>query len=189
MNICKGVSVGLFVMTTMYAAAQQAAPARTPAPPPLLMTIAAYPDGATVPVKYSCVPGDASVSPEIKWSQVPPGTQSFALVLSDLDYHPEKAMADFAHWIVWNIPATATSLPEGVPAGATLADGSHQTGARRASYLGPCAAAGPDHHYRFTLYALDTILTVPADAKRPDVMKAAEGHVLSAATWLGLFHK
>ncbi len=142
-----------------------------------------------VPVKYSCTPGDASVSPELKWSQVPAGTQSFALVLSDLDNHPGEAMVDFPHWIVWNIPATATSLAEGVPSGATLADGSHQTGFRGASYLGPCAPVGPNHHYMYALYALDTMLTVPVDSKRPDVMKAAEGHVLGAATWISVFHK
>lgn len=176
-------------MAAANCTAQQAPPVRTPPPPPLRMTSAAFADGAAVPVKYSCTPGDASVSPELKWSQVPAGTQSFALVLSDLDNHPGKAMVDFPHWIVWNIPATATSLAEGVPSGATLADGSHQTGARGATYLGPCAPVGPNHHYMWALYALDTMLTVPADAKRPDVMKAAEGHVLGAATWIGSFHK
>ena len=189
MNVLKGAGTVCLAMTGAYAMAQQTAPARTPPPPPLLMTIAAFADGATVPVKYSCTPGDASVSPELKWSQVPAGTQSFALVLSDLDNHPGKAMVDFPHWIVWNIPGTATSLAEGVPSGATLADGSHQTGVRGASYLGPCAPIGPNHHYMWALYALDTMLTVPSDAKRPDVIKAAEGHVLGAATWVGVFRK
>jgi Raf kinase inhibitor-like YbhB/YbcL family protein len=189
MNIRKTAGIGLFVVGTVCAQAQQGPPAGTP-PPPFLMTIPAYADGATVPVKFTCSAGDASVSPEIRWSQVPAGTQSFVLVLADLEAHPDKGMVPFAHWILWNIPATARSLPEGLPSGTTLADGTHQMKGRKGPiYLGPCAAPGPSGHYMFSLYALDSTLNLTVDAQRDDVMKAAAGHVLRVANWVGLFHR
>ena len=189
MNMCRVVGVGLWIAVSVCAQAQQGAPAATP-PAPMLMTIAAYADGATVPVKYTCSAGDESVSPGIQWSQVPAGTQSFILVLADLEAHPDKGMVPFAHWILWNIPATARNLPEGLPSGTTLADGTHQMKGRKGPvYLGPCAAPGPSGHYMFSLYALNTTLNLAEDAQRDDVMKAAEGHVLRVANWIGLFHR
>ena len=186
----KILGFGLLVGTAMCGVAQQGPPPVGPAPTPLRMVIPGYPDGAMIPVKFTCVAEPNSVSPEIQWSGVPAGTQSFVLVLADLEAHPEKAMVPFAHWILWNIPATARSLPEGLPAGTTLADGTHQMKGRKGpQYLGPCAAAGPSGHYMFTLYALDTTLKLSEDAQRDDVMKAAEGHVLRAANWIGLFHR
>ena len=156
----------------------------------MLMTVPAYADGASVPVKFTCVAGDASVSPEIRWSSVPDGTKSFMLVLSDLESHPERGMVPFAHWILWNIPAESRSLPEGLPRGTVLPDGTHQMKGRRGpGYLGPCALPGPNGHYLLTLYALDTTLEVPESAERDDIFKAANGHVLRAANWLGLFHR
>jgi Raf kinase inhibitor-like YbhB/YbcL family protein len=189
MNIFKALGIGIFIVGSTCGNAQQTPPAGTP-PPPMLMTIPAYADGATIPVKFTCAAGDASVSPEIRWNQVPAVTQSFILVLSDLDAHPDKGMVPFAHWILWNIPATARSLPEGLPSGATLADGTHQMKGRKGeNYLGPCAPPGPSAHYMFTLYALDTTLNLTVDAQRDDVMKAAAGHVRGAANWVGLFHR
>jgi phosphatidylethanolamine-binding protein (PEBP) family uncharacterized protein len=62
-------------------------------------------------------------------------------------------------------------------------------GRKGPAYLGPCAAPGPSGHYMFTLYALDTTLNLTEDAQRDDVMKAAAGHVLRTANWVGLFHR
>jgi Raf kinase inhibitor-like YbhB/YbcL family protein len=147
MNMWKAMGMGLLVAGSACAQAQQGAPPGTPPRVPFLMTIPAYADGAAIPMKFTCSAGDASVSPEIRWSQVPAGTQSFVLVLADLEARPDKGMVPFAQWILWNIPATATSLPEGLPAGTTLADGIHQMKGRNGpNYLGPCAAPGPSGH-------------------------------------------
>ena len=54
---------------------------------------------------------------------MPAGTQSFVLNMHDMDVARNKTTDDQAHWIVWNIPATATGLPEGVPKGAQLTSG------------------------------------------------------------------
>jgi Raf kinase inhibitor-like YbhB/YbcL family protein len=95
---------------------------------------------------------------------------------------------------VWNIPASATGLPEGVPKGAQLKDGSYQFSATGQMYRGPGAPAnGPPHHYVFELYALDTKLDVKpgadAFASRADVMKAMQGHILAKAVYGGLFKR
>jgi len=179
------------------AAQQGGAPAggRGPQVPPLLLTVHGFADGSEVPLKYSCSgPPAGGVSPAIDWKQVPPGTQSFVLLVHDPEPHPGKGLIDVTHWLIWNIPGTATGLPEAVPAGATLPDGSHQmkrgNGANAvAGYFGPCAPPGPDHHYTYELWALDTKLDLPETASRPDVMKAADGHILGAAEWIGLFHR
>ena len=96
--------------------------------------------------------------------------------------------------MVWNIPAAATGLPEGVPKGSQRPDGSYQISATGPMYRGPGAGAtAPYHHYMFELYALDTKLDVPpaADAfeTRTSVLKAAQGHILGKAVYGGLFRR
>src|SRR5689334_9409104 len=169
-----------------------------PAAPPMTMTVAGFADGGQIPVKYSqAAPGVATgegLSPAITWTNVPAGTQSFVLNMHDMDVARNKTTDDQAHWIVWNIPGTATSLPEGVPKGAKLADGSYQFSATGQMYRGPGAPAnGPQHHYMFELFALDTKLDVQpgADAfeSRANVMKAMQGHILGKAVYGGLFKR
>jgi Raf kinase inhibitor-like YbhB/YbcL family protein len=101
---------------------------------------------------------------------------------------------DQVHWVVWNIPGTSTGLPEGVPKGAQLADGSYQISATGQMYRGPGAAAtGPLHHYVFEVFALDTMLDVKPSADawdtRANVMKAMNGHILGKAVYGGLFKR
>jgi hypothetical protein len=149
-------------------------------------------------VKYSqAVPGvpiGEGTSPEIKWANVPPGTQTFMLHMHDMDASRNKTTEDQAHWVMWNIPGTATELPEGVPKGLQRPDGSYQQSATGDMYRGPGAAAnGPKHHYVFELYALDTKLDVKpgADAfeSRTNVMKAMQGHIIGKAVYSGLFRR
>jgi Raf kinase inhibitor-like YbhB/YbcL family protein len=182
-----------FSLSVQNMSAQNAAPA-----PPMTLTISGFPDGGQIPVKFSqAAPGVAvgeGTSPAISWSNVPAGTQSFALNMHDMDVARNKTTDDQAHWVVWNIPATATGLPEGVPKGATLADGSNQISATGPMYRGPGAPAnGPFHHYMFEIYALDTKLDVKATADafetRANVMKAIQGHILGKAVYGGLFRR
>jgi Raf kinase inhibitor-like YbhB/YbcL family protein len=186
-----------FVASVIVASAAALA-AQAPAGPPMSMTVAGFADGGQIPVKYSqAAPGVATgegLSPAITWTNVPAGTQSFVLNMHDMDVARNKTTDDQAHWIVWNIPATATGLPEGVPKGAKLADGSFQFSATGQMYHGPGAPAnGPQHHYMFELFALDTKLDVQpaADAfeSRANVMKAMQGHILGKAVYGGLFRR
>ena len=102
-----------------------------PAPPAMTLTIDGFPDGGHIPVKFSQaapgVPVGEGTSPAMSWANVPAGTQSFFLNMHDMDLARNKTTDDQAHWVLWNIPATATGLPEGVPNEAKLADGTYRT--------------------------------------------------------------
>ena len=164
----------------------------------MILTIPGFPDGGHIPVKFSqAAPGVAvgeGTSPTMSWANAPAGTQSFFLHMHDMDLARNKTTDDQAHWVLWNIPATTTGLPEGVPKGSQLPDGSYQISATGPMYRGPGAAAnGPLHHYVFELFALDTKLDVkPAgDAfeTRANIMKAIQGHILAKAVYGGLFRR
>jgi Raf kinase inhibitor-like YbhB/YbcL family protein len=164
----------------------------------MVLTVSGFPDGGEIPVKFSqAAPGAApgeGTSPALSWTNVPAGTQSFVINMRDMDVARNKTTDDQAHWVVWNIPATATGMSEGQPKGPKLPDGSYQISATGQVYRGPGAPAnGPRHHYMFEVYALDTKLTVEptADAfeTRANVMKAMQGHVLGKAVYGGLFKR
>ncbi len=193
-----GFAIGLFLATALTAQTPQNVPPPTGSAPatPLVITLPGFADGTRIPDKYTCLAAPNYVSPEIRWKQVPEGTKSFVLIFPDIEPRPNKGAFDNPHWILWNIPGTATSLPEGVPAGAALPNGTHQMkrlrtnyGSSPYSYYPPCAGPGPNHHYVWELYALDTVLDLPDDASRADILKAVDGHLLGAAGWFGYFHR
>ena len=161
--------------------------------PRLILTTTAFGDGGIIPMKYA---GQMGVSPQLSWRQVAPGTQSFVLLMHDPDVALQRTTADVTHWLVWNIPGTATGLPEGMPQGAELPDGTRQVGFRGNGYFGPGAPAdSPYHHYTFELFALDTKLDIPpgspqdAAATRAAALKAIDGHALGKAVLVGRFHQ
>ena len=185
------------VSTTVLLSAQTGQPKAAPGPI-MILTIPGFPDGGQIPVKFSqAAPGAApgeGTSPAMSWTNAPAGTQSFFLHVHDLDLARNKTTDDQPHWVLWNIPPATTSLPEGVPKGSPLPDGSYQISATGPMYRGPGApATGPLHHYVFELYALDTRLDVkPAgDAfeTRANVIKAIQGHILVKAVYGGLFRR
>ena len=168
-------------------------------PNPMILTISGWPDGGQIPVRFT--QAGEQISPELKWSNVPAGTQSFVVNMLDPDVSIQGGTETQPHWIVWNIPGTATGLAEGVKPGGDLPDGSHQISATGPQYRGPGAAAnGPLHHYTFEVYALDiakldvtaSTSTAPVTAAletRAAVMKAMQGHVLGKAVYVGLFKR
>src|ERR1700688_260796 len=168
------------------------------APAAMTLSIPGFPDGGQIPVKFSqAAPGVAAgegTSPAMSGASVPAGTQSFFLNMHDMDLARNKTTDDQAHWVLWNIPATVTGFPEGVPKGLELPDGSYQISATGPMYRGPGAGAnGPFHHYMFELYALDTRLDVKPSTEafetRVNVMKAIQGHILAKAVYGALFRR
>ena len=109
--------------------------------------------------------------PALKWTQVPPGTQSFVLLMHDPEpVAPAKSSKmDMTHWLIWNIPATSTGLAEGVAAGRSARRQPAGEPARERLHGARRAGPGPYHHYTFKLYALDTKI----DVRRPP-QKAAD---------------
>ena len=185
------------LLMTMALAIAAAASAQTPAPaappaPVMVLTVSGWADGDPIPVKFT--QAGEQVSPEMKWTNVPKGTMTFLLHMHDPDVARNKTTDTQVHWLMWNIPGTATGLPENVPKGADLPDGSHQISASGPVYRGPGApATGPPHHYTFEIYALDTKLDVTAGTDafdtRANVMKAVQGHILGKAVYVGLFRR
>jgi Raf kinase inhibitor-like YbhB/YbcL family protein len=169
-----------------------------PRPTPMVLTTTAWADGQQIPVRYT--QAGEQVSPELKWTNVPAGTVSFVVNMLDPDVAVNKTPEPQPHWIVWNIPANATGLPEGMKPGAELPDGIRQISASGPQYRGPGAAAnGPLHHYTFEVYALDTKIDVSPSTNaaqvaaavetRQAVMKAMQGHVIGKAVYVGLFRR
>jgi len=159
------------------------------------MSSAAFEPGGEIPVQHSCQ--GANLSPPLEWSGVPEGAQSLALLVDDPDSQPPG----FVHWVIYNIPATTSDLPEGVPAESSLPDGALQgkndfanypagtfpggSAINQIGYDGPCPPAA--HRYVFTLYALDAVLDLPAEATKADLLAAMEGHVLGQAEMTGVY--
>jgi len=180
-----------FTMLSGLALAQPGGQKKGPPPPAMRLTSSAFADGSVIPDKYTQQVSDAP-SPALEWTNTPPGTQTFVLLFHDPDVALQRKTMDVTHWIAWNIPGTATSLPEGVKAEATSSDGMVQGKNTRnaVGYMGPGAPpTGPEHHYTFELFALDTKLDLGPDATRDQVVSAMEGHILGKAVWEGRFRR
>lgn len=127
------------------------------------------------------MPGTSELNPPISISDVPADAKSLALIMDD----PDAPMGTFVHWVVWNIPADTTELQEGsLPTGAIEGINS----SRKNDYVGPCPPSGT-HHYRFHLYALDTVLDLSTSAGRGELVHAMEGHILSEGELVGLYQR
>jgi hypothetical protein len=157
------------------------------------LTSPAFVDGARIPDRNAQAGHD--VSPSLSWIGAPDSTASFVLIVHDLDAAIGNGTDDMLQWMVWNIPGSVHSLPEGVPQGGQIADGSRQISGTGPYYRGPAApASGPVHHYAFELYALDVMLDIPAvgaspPATRAAVMAAMAMHVRGKAVTVGLYKR
>lgn len=144
----------------------------------------AFTNENAIPSRYTC--DGADISPPLAWSGHPAGTKSFALVSDD----PDAPAGTWVHWVVWNIPAAATSLKEGIEKTQGLPDGTRQgiSDFRRPGYGGPCPPSGT-HRYYFKLYALDAALDLPAGTTKAGLEAAMKGHVLGQATLMGTYRR
>ena len=156
-------------------------------PPAMELTTTAFPDGGVIPPKYTQA-GD-QVSPALKWLNVPPGTESFVLHMRDPDVARNRGTEDQVHWLVWNIPGSATGLPEGARRARNCRTAAARSAPAAPSTAAPARRQRAMHHYTFEVYALDTKLDVPpgddAWATRTAIWKAMEGHVLGKAVTSG----
>ena len=192
------LAFAIALMPAVLKAQTPAPAAATPPAPPMVLSTTAFADGDDIPVRFSqAAPGAApgeGTSPALTWTNVPAGTRSFVLHMHDVDVARNRGTETQVHWLVWNIPADATSLGEGLPRGAQLPNGAYQVSATGPVYRGPGAqATGPKHHYVFELYALDRVVeVVPSEdafATRRRVMEEIQGHVLGKAVYTGLFRR
>jgi Raf kinase inhibitor-like YbhB/YbcL family protein len=148
------------------------------------ITSPVFTNDGNIPSKFTCDAGPQNPSPALAWKEAPAGTKSFALIMHD----PDAPLAGgFTHWVLFDLPASTTGLPEGFQPGSVGVSGN--SGFRRAGYGGPCPPSGV-HHYHFMLSALDTpSLGLAAGATKADVEKAMQGHVLGTAELVGLYQR
>jgi Raf kinase inhibitor-like YbhB/YbcL family protein len=164
--------------------AQQSASTRS-ASGTFVLTTTAFAPAATIPEQYTCKGQD--ISPPLQWSGAPAKAGSFVIIMDD----PDAPAGVWVHWVMWNLPRSAHTLPESVAKQDQMDDGSRQgsNSFQRTGYNGPCPPPGQSHRYFFRLYALDGKLELAPPASRADVDGAMKGHVLAETEYMGTFHR
>ncbi len=137
-----------------------------------------------IPSKYTCDGND--ISPPLQWDAIPDGTKSIALISDD----PDAPMGTWVHWVLFNLPADTTELTENIPPDENLPGGTGQgtNDFRRIGYGGPCPPGGT-HRYFFKIYALDAELDLAAGARKKDLLKAMEGHIVGQGQLIGKYKR
>ena len=155
---------------------------------PLIMKSSAFTDGQEIPRRHTCEGED--VSPPLAWSGAPAGTKTFALIVDDPDAPDPKApQMTWVHWVLYNLPATAAALPEGVkPAALPAGTREGRNDWKRTGYGGPCPPIGR-HRYFHKLYALDAVLADLGTLGKAELERAIKGHVLARAELVGTYQK
>ena len=143
----------------------------------LTLSSPAFAYGETIPRRYTCDGED--LSPPLAWQNAPEGTQAWALIMDD----PDAPMGTWVHWVLYDLPAETTTLPEGVRQAGIAGRNSWD----RLGYGGPCPPPGKPHRYFFRLYALDAPLGLPPGATKAQVARAMQGHILAQAEWMGRY--
>ena len=184
----KGLQIGSWMLVLLVAVGacvqdQSDQPTLETAGLALEVTSSAFKHEGDIPTPYTCDGEDRS--PPLSWSEPPQDTRSLALICDD----PDAPAGTWDHWVLYNIPAAARSLPEGVQPGATVDGvGTHGTNSwRNLGYGGPCPPPGSEHRYYFKLYALDTALALDVGADKEDVDQAMEGHILAQGQLMGRY--
>jgi len=117
------------------------------------ITSASFADNGAIPAQYTLIDDNINLSPQLSWENAPAGTKSF--IITCIDPHP--VAKNWVHWVIINIPASITTLPENaspkkIPAKALELKNSYGT----LGYGGPNPPKGTGiHDYVFTVYALN----------------------------------
>ena len=152
----------------------------------LKITSTAFADHGEIPRRCTCEGDDRS--PPLAWMGIPAGTKSLALIVDDPDApDPAAPKMTWVHWVLYNLPANCTDLPEAV---ATLPSGTREgiNDWQRTGYGGPCPPIGR-HRYFHKLYALDVLLQDLGQPSTAALEKAMAGHVLAQAQLMGTYQK
>ena len=146
---------------------------------------ASFQNGGDIPKKFTC--DGADISPELQWTSPPSSSQSFALIADD----PDAPVGTWTHWVLFDLPAQTSSLPEAVAKVDELPAGGRQgrNDFRRIGYGGPCPPPGKPHRYFFKLYALDGKLNLKPGVSKQEVEQAIQGHILGQAELMGKYQR
>jgi Raf kinase inhibitor-like YbhB/YbcL family protein len=148
------------------------------------ITSPAFEDGGLIPPRYTA--DGADTSPPLQWDSVPEGTKSIALINDD----PDAPVGTWVHWVLFNLPPETRELAENIPPDRTLPNGAIQgtSDFGRIGYGGPAPPSGT-HRYFFKIYALDTQIDLAAGAKKPQLLKAMDGHILGQGQLIGKYKR
>jgi Raf kinase inhibitor-like YbhB/YbcL family protein len=162
------------------APALAAVPLGAQTPHVLVVESPALTTGSPIPRDYT--PDGRNLSPPLTWRNLPPGTRQLAVVCEDFGAGNPPP---WVHWIVYNIPATASGLPEGLPIYPGAEMPPELAGAVQGAngwglplWRGPAPPVGRMHHYNFVVYALDSELDLPPGLNRAELLQRIDGHVL-----------
>jgi Raf kinase inhibitor-like YbhB/YbcL family protein len=152
----------------------------------LTLTSPSFSHQGEIPTVHTCE--GKGVSPALAWSGLPAGAKSLALIVDDPDApDPRAPKMTWVHWVLYDLPPTATGLPEGareLPSGTR--EGINDW--KRTGWGGPCPPIGR-HRYFFKLYALDTELPDLHRPTKAQLEQAMRGHVLEQAERVGTYQK
>ena len=146
---------------------------------PIKVTSSAFTEGQTIPKKYTCDGED--INPPLAFQDIPSEAKSLVLIFDD----PDAPRGTWNHWLLWNIKPTTQEIKENsVPEGSIA--GINDSG--KLKYGGPCPPNGT-HRYFFRIYALDTILNLPAGFKRAGLEKVMKDHVIAEGVLMGKYSR
>ena len=154
----------------------------------MVITSAAFAKDGAIPALYTCEGKD--ISPPLTWSGAPPSTKSFALIVDDPDApDPAAPKMTWVHWVLYDLPVTASGLseavrPQALPSGTR--EGTNDWG--RTGYGGPCPPIGR-HRYFHKLYALDSMLPHLKRPTKGALEAAMRGHIIAQASLIGTYQK
>ena len=174
--------IGIFTGASISLLPAHAAEIKTDA---IVLGSSAFEAGATIPRKYTC--DGENVSPPLRWSRVPAGTKSLALIADD----PDAPGGTWSHWVVYDLPPDAAALGENTPKTESLANGAKQgmNDFQQVGYGGPCPPPGPAHRYFFRLYALDRVFELKSKANRQQLLAAIQSHTIAEAELVGRYQR
>ena len=154
----------------------------------MTLTSKSFLQNGEIPIRHTCDGQD--ISPQLSWTEVPEGTKSFVLIVDDPDApDPAEPKMTWVHWVLYNIPPSISSLPEGI-AFDSLPSGTLEglNDWKRTGYGGPCPPMG-NHRYFHKIYALDTLLP---DLKYPTkaiLEEAMQGHIIEHFDLMGHYQR
>ncbi|MEM0467402.1 MAG: YbhB/YbcL family Raf kinase inhibitor-like protein [Candidatus Thermoplasmatota archaeon] len=169
-------TINLLILLSIFTILSGCTTKETPDVKTLSVSSSAFINWGPIPRVYTC--DDKDISPPLSFSNIPENVSSFVIFMDDIDTPSE----DFVHWIIWNIPRNVTYLSAGQTT--MYPQGTNDFGT--IGYRGPCPPAGT-HRYSFTVYALDTMLSLNAGATKKEVQEAIKGHIIAQGQIIGTY--
>lgn len=140
-------------------------------------------NGSSIPSEFTC--SGEGIQPDVSWDGIPPETKSLILILDD----PDAPAGTFTHWIVYNISSDIHMIPEeftAYPSSQGIIVGVNS--ALENDYFPPCPPSGQEHHYLFTLYALNSSVT-GENLDREQIDAVINGHIIEKTNISAIFKK